>query len=273
VKHGGSPLEVTFQLTTMLEHVTLIITDKATGDYYIVNNDHVSPPQQGDPLAQVAPQYGAIRGLPYTVGPAMTMNLGSTKNAEKKFHDDVWTRYLAAVDWGLRLDIPPDVQKLAKSDPDAYAQKVLALQKAQYEKFYGDQEIFNQGAKALDPLVDALKPLAGDAAKLAPALATVVDKAGALAMLFIQLGPGIGINAGSAKSRALLPSNAEYLFTLEQGHDVHPLTRVARAILHLKMLGGTPSAKEDAFLKFCQAVPQFKQQIDQYQNAGATGNF
>ena len=273
VKRGDSKLEVTFDLTTMLEHVTLVITDKSTGEYYVVNNDQVSPPQTGDPLTQVARQYGAVRGLPYAVGPAVTMKLGSTKDPSKKFHDDMWTRYLAAVDWGLKPDIPPDVAKLEKADPAAYTQRVLAIRQARYEAFYGDQETFDQGVKALDPLVDALAPVAGDVAKFAPALDAVVDKAGALAVLFIRLGPSAGVVAGSARSQALLPRQAQFLFTMEQGHTVHPIARVALGILHLKALGGTLTPKEDALVKFCLAVPMFKQQMDAYQATGAFGKF
>ena len=33
------------------------------------------------------------------------------------------------------------------------------------------------------------------------------------------------MNAGSAKSRALLPTQARYLFTLEQCYKAHPLAR------------------------------------------------
>ncbi|MDR3418083.1 MAG: DUF4157 domain-containing protein [Nevskia sp.] len=272
-KHADAKLDLGFNLTTMLEHVTLIIADKSAGEFYLVNNDFISPPQKGDPLAQVAPQYGAIRGLPYTVGPAMTMNLGPTKDPEKKFHDDAWTRYMASVDWGLRLDIPPDVQKLEKTNPDEYSRKVLAIQKTRYEKFYADQEAFDRGAKALDPKVDALAPLAGDAGRLAPELTKVVDEAGPLAALFVQIGPAVGVNAGSKKSQALLPQHAQYLFTNEPGHAVHPLARVGRAILHLQALGGTLTAKETAFVQFCDAVPQFKEQLDQYRTAGAQGAF
>jgi hypothetical protein len=273
VKRGDAKLEVTFDLTTMLEHVTLVITDKSTGEFYVVNNDQVSPPQKGDPPTQVAPQYSAIRGLPYTVGPAVPVSLGSTKDPQKKFHDEAWTRYRAAVDWGLQPDIPPDVEKLKERDPAAYAQRGLALKNARYEAFYRNQETFDRGAKALDALVDALAPTAGDVARFAPALDPVVEKAEALAALFFRLGPNAGVTAGSAKSLALLPRHAQFLFTMEQGHAVHPITRVALGILHLKALGGTLTPQEDTLVKFCGTVPMFKQQMDAYQAAGAMGEF
>lgn len=147
------------------------------------------------------------------------------------------------MDRGLKLEIPPDIAKPAKTDPAMYSQKVLAVQQARYEAFYRDQEIFDRNAKALDPLVAALAPLAGDVAKLAPALDPLVDKAGVLAVLFIRLGPTAGVVAGSAESQALLPRQAQFLFMLEQGHTVHPIARVALGILHLKALGGALTAK------------------------------
>ena len=273
VRRGDAKLDVSFSLMSMLEHVTLVITDKAAGEFYVVNNDQVSPPQHGDVLDQVAPQYGAVRGLPYTVGPAIPVALGSTKDPQAKFHDEAWTRYLASADWGLRLDIPPEVAKLEKTDPAAYSQKVQAIQQARYEAFYRDQEVFDRGARELDALVDTLKPVAGDVAKLGPALDPVVEKAGALAMVFVRLGPSPGIAVGSAKSQSLLPKQAQYLFTSEQGHTVHPIARVALGILHLKALGGTLTSKADALTKFCATVPLFKQQMDAYQSAGALGKF
>ncbi len=45
------------------------------------------------------------------------------------------------------------------------------------------------------------------------------------------------------------------------------------AILHLRALGGTLRPKQDALVKFCAAVPMFKQQMDAYQAAGAMGQF
>jgi Domain of unknown function (DUF4157) len=273
VNDGDGKLDVTFELTTMLEHVTLVITDKSAGEFYVVNNDQVSPPQKGDPRTQVAPQYQAIRGLPYTVGPAVTVALGSTKDPEKKFHDEAWTRYLASVDWGLELKIPPEVARLEKTDPAAYSEKVLAIQKARYQTFYRDQETFDQEAKALDPQVNALVPVTSDAAKFAAALSPVADTAGGLTDLFTRIGPNAGVVAGSAKSKALLPVYQDYLFTLEPGHTVHPIARVALGVLHLKALGGTPTANEDKVVTFCAAVPMFKQQMNDYQAAGAMGQF
>jgi hypothetical protein len=273
VKRADSKLEVDFRLTTMLEHVTLVITDKAASEFYVVNNDQVSGPHKGDPLEQVAPQYRGVRGLDYTVGPAVSVELGTTKQAESTFHDEVWRRYLAAVDWGLKLDIPKDVAALEKKDPAAFEEKLLAIQKTRYEQFYAGQELFDKKVKELDPLVTKLAPVAGDPAKLAPALDPVVDLAGQLAVLFTNLGPSAGVVAGSARTQALLPKQAEFLFTQEPGHAVHPIARVGLAVLHLKAIGGTTTVKEDAIVAFCDAIPTLEAQLDAYRAAGAKGPF
>lgn len=273
VRGGGMRTEVAFDLYTMLEHVTLVITDKGTNEFYVVNNDTISPPQRGDPLDQVAPQYGALRGLKHTAGPAMQVSLGSTKTPAKRFHDEAWTKYQAATDWGLHLAIPPEVARLERSDPARYAQAVLAIQKARYEAFYRDQEIFDRDAQALDAAVDGLAGAARDGARLATALPPIVESAGALAVLFHKLGPAPGIDAGSTRAQAMLQGGSRYLFTNAPGHSVHPLARVARAILHLQALGGTLTQKEDALVQFCRRVPQFRVQLDQYTQAGAMGPF
>ena len=59
----------------------------------------------------------------------------------------------------------------------------------------------------------------------------------------------------------------------EYFHTVLPIARVALGILHLKALGGALTAKEDAIVKFCAAVPMFKQQMDAYVAGGAMGKF
>jgi hypothetical protein len=273
VTQADSVLDVSFRLTTMLEHVTLVITDTAAGEHYVVNNDTVSGPHKGDPLEQVAPHYGAVRRLPYTVGPAVSVELGSTKVPEKSFHDDVWSRYLAAVDWGLKLDVPKEVEALEKVDPGAFQKKMLEIEKRRYEAFYAGQALFDRKARELDELVTALQPLAGNVAKLAPALDPVVERAGSLAVLFTELGPRVEIVARSAATRALLPPRAEFLFTQEQGHDVHPIARVGRAVLHLKQIGGKPTPKEDAIVAFCDAIATLKRQLDAYRAAGSKGPF
>jgi hypothetical protein len=285
LKASAPKMDVTFELYAMLEHVTLVITDKGSGEFYVVNNNNVSAAKTGDPLAEVAPHYGAVRGLPYTVGPAMEVDLGSTKDPQRRFHDQVWQRYLASADWGLGLEIPPDVQKQKTKDPEAYASAVLAIQKERYTKFYGGQESLSRGLQRLDPEIDKLLPLLGQKATFEAALGPTVDRAGVLGANFMILSSGadpdvIGkpktspdIAVGSKKSQAILPKQSSFLFTTETGHTTHPLARAGMAILHAQANGSALTPKAAAFLQFCDTVPQFKAKIDAYQKAGATGQF
>jgi hypothetical protein len=251
----------------------LIITDVAAGEHYVVNNDQIGPAEKGDPLKQVAPGYAAIRGLPYTVGPSVPIDLGSTKDSEKKFHDQAWTQYTAGVDWGLQLNIPPDVAALERTDPAAYARKIKAIEKDRYESFYRDQELFDRGARVLGAEVDRLATSAGTVTALGTKLGPLVNTAGALADIFIKVGLHPGVVFGSRHPQAKLPTNADYVFAMPQGTSVHPITRVARAILHLKALNGTTTPLMDALVQFCDKIPAFKQDLDAYRAAGATGAF
>ena len=188
----------------MLEHVALVITDNATNTLFMVNNDEISGPHTGDKLAQVASVYQGVRQLAYTVGPAVPVPLGTTKSTDPAFRDQAWKRYKASADWGLGLSpVPPDVEALRKTDPDAYNRQVLAQREDRYKSFYITQEAFDRGVRAFDPQIDALATAASDPARFAQVLAPVVDQAAALARQFIQLGPAQPIAAGSTATQKL----------------------------------------------------------------------
>ena len=271
VRQADAKLDVDFTLVTMLEHVTLVISDRSTGEFYVVSNDEVSPAHTGDPLTQIAPIYGAVRGLDYTVGPAVTVDLGSTRDAPQRFHDGAWSRYLASVDWGLDVDeaasAVKDPSATSPADPQADPTR------SRYKTFYQDQELFDHAVAALDTQVDALRPAADDPAKLGLALAPLADRARVLVVGFASLGPGVGLVSPSASTRALLRNHRKFLFTQAQGHTVYPLARVALAVMRLKALGGVTTAAEDDVAAFCVGEPELKREMDSFQQAGGPTPF
>lgn len=248
-KHASPALDVNFELFSMLEHVALIVTDTAANNFYVVNNDDISGPFTGSKLAKVAQMYQGVRGLPYTVGPAVPVTLGSTRLSDSSFHDRSWTRYKNSADWGL------SATELT-SESDAFAAR-----EDRYKTFYAQQELLDRGLRELDLQIDMLASVASDRAGLALALAPIVAKAGPLAHAFIQLGPKQRIDAGSTATRKLIAGNVDaykaYVFTLAPGHTVHPLVRVAQAVLHLQALGATPSQTALGIVQFCDAIPDF----------------
>ncbi len=277
-KYASPALDLNFELFSMLEHVALIVTDTAAGSFYVVNNDEISGPFTGDKLAKVAQLYQGVRGLDYTVGPAVPVTIGGTKQSDRAFHDRAWDRYKNSADWGLsKPELPPETRALATTDPAAYDRAFAAAWQDRYKSFYARQEALDRGLRELDPQIDALASVAGDPAALARAIAPVAAKAGALADMFTALGPKEGIGIGSTATMKLIEAGVDasqaYIFTRAAGHTVHPLARVGQAVLHLQALGATPSPAALAILQFCDTIPDFHRALATYRAAGATGPF
>jgi hypothetical protein len=270
-KRGDSSLEVTFDLVTMLEHVTLIITDRAASEFYMVNNDAISGPLTGQPDRELSKAYGGVRQLGYAVGPSVPVGVGSTKDSARTFHDRAWTRYQAATDWGLETTPPPDVEALRRTNPAEFARRMGLLEKERYERFYQDQQAFSEMMGRLDGILDGLAPAASDAGRLGSGLDARIEGALLLVRAFIDLGPKQRIVAGSAASRAVLPSTARYLYTMPAGRTVHPLARFAMALHHLHRLGRAQTAKETAYLAEIDRIDDFRDAANAYLQAGATG--
>ena len=272
VKQADARLAVDFTLVTMLEHVTLVIRDTSTGEFYVVSNDEVSPAHTGDPLTQIAPIYGAVRGLDYTVGPAVSLDLGSTRDAPRRFHDEAWSRYLASVDWGLDVDAPASGGK-TPAPASATGDQQADPAQSRYTTFYRDQQLFDHAVGVLDTQIDALRSAANDRAKLEVALAPLAERAHVLVAGFASLGPGVGLVSPSASTRALLRNHRKFLFTQATGHTVYPLARVALAVQHFRSLGGATTAAEDEVAAFCAGVPELKREMDAFQQAGGAQPF
>jgi Domain of unknown function (DUF4157) len=272
-KRGDPGLDLTFELITMLEHVTLIITDRAAGEFYLVNNDAISGPLTGQPDRELSKAYGGVRQLGYAVGPSVPVGIGSTRDAPRTFHDQAWTRYRAATDWGLDTPPPPDVEALRRTNPAEFARRMGLLEKERYERFYRDQQTFSELMARLDPILDGLTPSASDAGRLGSGLDARIDGVLLLVRAFIDLGPKQRIAAGSAASRAVLPNTSRYLYTLPAGRTVHPLARFAMALHHLHRLGRVSTAKETAYLAEIDRIDDFRDAANAYLQAGANGPF
>jgi hypothetical protein len=272
-RQGDSSLDLAFDLVTMLEHVTLIITDRKAGEFFMVNNEVVTGPHKGAPDRELSAAYGGVRQLPYTVGPSVPVQIGTTKDLPRTFHDQAWTRYKAAVDWGLAPRIPPAVERLKSTNPAEYARLTGQLQKERYDQFYRDQQAFSENAEAMDRVVDAMGAVAGDRQKLGDAIDRRIDAAGIMIVAFVNLGPKAGVIAGSRETQAILPRTANYLYTLPAGRASHPLARFAMAILRLHQLGRPATQQETDYLVRVDGIADFKAVVDAYRAAGSAGPF
>jgi hypothetical protein len=277
VKQADSKLDVQFRLATSLDHVTLIIDDKSTAETYLVNNDTVTRLNQTIPESYLRPffrpipsqrewtgtyddqsvtappwvvpekevpkEYADLRGLPYLATPFFFSDLGSTKDSVETFHSGVWANYLTATG------------EMANKE-GALNQDLKA---AKQGNVHGLQKAFAENAAILNNLMDQLTPFANDRDALESNLAGDMDLAIMVLVIFEKF----------LKGFSPLSEKHQFSYSWTQG-PVHPLVRVALAILRLRKLGGTITVPQTKFLAYCEKI--FKELAEQ-REAGEAGRF
>jgi len=225
VKSGDSGLKVTFRLATMLDHVMLIVTDQATKDFYLVNNNQIipvkQPPAGATPPAvnvdeEVMRQYSILRNLPFLVSPINYLELGSTATAEGAFHNAAWSRFLAATAYMAKADYGFPVQKAFSED--------LAILDSLLAPLTSDSPAIEKWLNARWPFAFALMGM----------FARMLN-------VFKRMGPA-GTPAASRNATS---------FQFRQG-GIHPLARVALVLVRFEALGGVLSPEQRQYLLACQ---------------------
>lgn len=230
------PLHISFRVFTMPDHVTLVIDDLDTKDFYVVNNDRISPPKQGDPMREIAGQYAAIRKVKNLVAPAIEMKLGDTSQTDEQFRTQAWSNYKDSASWGL--DVPP-----GKDREEVYG------------KYYEAEQAYDQQLPALESRLDALsgKLKSQDATQQlatldaqAPAL---IQGAAPLLAIFESHGPRAPI-ATSRPDPALrnrLQPKQRFLYSTENGGRDHPLARTVMLLHFWRSIGHTFNPLQQVF--------------------------
>jgi hypothetical protein len=271
VKAGDSKLKVSFTLATLLDHVILVITDNATGDSYLVNNDQITkvarpvgyapqftrpegmspnvdlfledptmpPPKAPDLDEEVARQYAQLRDLPYLVTPVNYLELGSTSDPASSFKAAAWQRYLAATEYMAK--VPVNFSML---------------------------QDFSKDCAALDELVNELAPSAGDADTIAKWLQDGWSHITSLLVRFEQIGPKAFRNITPATTR---PAGSRDSGAFRWPGSNHPLIRVALVLLRLRSLGRPLTNDQQKYLTFFETA--FEELMDKSRHDAESGRF
>jgi hypothetical protein len=260
-------LPVEFKLYAVPDHVALVVIDHSQNDYYVVNNDQISPPKKGEPDKEVANLYESIPNVKNLVTPAMTVPLGSTKMSDADFKKQAWQRYQDSASWSLKVTPKPG------QDP-------AEAQKEAYESFYTGQQDFAKNSELLDRAVDRV------VTDLRSAATAEVEKkyrdplrslAFQTAGLFYKLGPGVNIQTSrpDPKLRERLKGygGVRYLYTSERPGSPNPIARAAMALLFFASLRGPLTDSEKAMVDLCDRVPAFKAAVDAYKASGMPPRF
>lgn len=271
VARSASPrLPISLTLYTMPEHVALVIEHRGENRHYIVNNDQIMGPYQGDILPNVARAYQAAFGRPFGVAPTVGVTLPGPEATEREFRGTAWTRYQASTAWGLETEPPTGPEDVRSEDERA---------EATYRRYNDSQRLFNQGATGLQAALDTLRAeLAGlrpdaERERLDTQLARLTVGVGALITIFAAYGPGARIAVPSVAVQRQLPARAGYLYTLPPGVTVHPLTRFGRALLRLSAIGGTLTPDQQQIIDRLDAIADFHRDLDAYRAAGMGPSF
>ena len=283
-------LDLEFQLFTMLEHVSLVIFDNDHGEYYIVNNNEISRPRRGtrgspEVLESVSETYGSTLGRENFVAPAQAVDLGDTSMADRTFRRQAWQHFRLAGLWGL-AQVPgvSDQYRRYYEDLAAFDEHVGRLMRniagmsiANQSGLSPEQRrraeaalsrMFTTGNALLTIFehYDAYDPsTVVSQADPAVVLSTVVSQEDPAVVLSI-MGPGW---TPQRVARELSPRL--YLSSHIPPGSAHPLTRLARALVHFRgaRLGGDEANYVDRIRNHKELGPA----LIAYEQAGNPPNF
>jgi hypothetical protein len=265
--------EVTFTLATFLDHVTLIISDKSTGDYYLVNNNEITrierptgfapqfrrpsnlppsadvfledpvivPPQRPALEDEVVKQYASIRDLDYLVTPTNYIEVGSTADTAGTFRDAAWQRYLATTGYMARVPANYLMQKWVSDNAAIFDADLDRLKEG------------NADQRALETWLKGNWALVTRTWSVLVGLIQAFDK-----MPQPRTPPAHSHNDVKARWTGGRP---------------HPMVRVALLLLHFKAVGGTLSQDHQLYLRYLDGVPEFKKSLDEHRSDGVAGDF
>ncbi|VTU35484.1 eCIS core domain-containing protein [Variovorax sp. PBL-E5] len=271
VRKGDAKLKLDFTLATLLDHIILIITDDATGDTYLVNNDLITqfskpkgyapqfarppglpanvdlfledpetpPPKPFDRDEEVGKQYAQLRNIPYLVTPVNYTPIGSTKDSGETFKNKAWSIYGKTTDYMAK--VPVDIGML---------------------------EDFSKSSQTLDTLIDELAPQAGSAAAISAWLDAGWPEINSLLVRFEQVGPQA---FNRIKPPAAKPAGSTNGGAFRWTGSNHPLVRVALILLRLQSLGQPLTRAQQQYLNYFEKA--FKDLLDKSRADALAGHF
>ena len=264
-------LDLEFRLFAMPEHVTLVILDRDQNEFYIVNNDQVSPPRRGDMMQEVARAYAPIRGLRNLVAPAVEVSLGTTAMRAARFERRAWSQYQDSASWGIH--VPP----ARPGDTTAPADR----REAAYRGFYAAQRFYNESSPRLHALADRMVAALAVAGSATP-LAIVRSRIGDLTQLAFDHGLAFETAGPFARIDTARPDPAlqrrlsgakRFLFLHQRTARAAPLARAAMALLHFQHLGGALDERQRAIIALADRVSAMHAVLQSYRRSGFPATF
>jgi hypothetical protein len=262
-RHAVPPLHLDFTIYSMLAHVVLVISDRARGNHYLVDNDRITGPFTGDVLDSVARAYARVSGRRAVIGSAARVPLGSTSEAEARFRSAVWRRYRASSRWGL-APVTVDSGEAGATEnqrrEQAYAEHYRAV-----ASFDAETERVHDGVEALLRELQSVTSAETRRTVLLRHLPSLFERAQALRVLLE--GHAIRLPLVTP-TPSFFAERIVWLLTSGREDQPHALLRIARALLYFEGLGGSLSAEQAAFVAWVGTLQLFRRDLASYLGAG-----
>jgi hypothetical protein len=255
-------LGVRLQLHHTLEHSMLLILDEDHAVHYLVNNDEITGPTQGDPLGSLGTAYAGTMGHGFGVSAAAASTPLGTETTDAAFRRRLWRSF----ETGGRLGVDPEPRALGDTRPDAERKDEA------YRGMYAAMDRFDQAGQAGSTLVNGLAAAPGDLTVVEAALPrlTALGRLMATTIDAITRSPRIGLRPGPN-----VVMQREALLTVPAGVAVHPLVRIGKVLMFAEHNGHALTADESALLTSLRSSPfaSIPAALTDYDRAGRPPEF
>ena len=226
-------INVRFEIFTMTDHALLLITEEDADAYFVVSNNDIEGPLYGNQISAIAVAFSESVGRDYVALPSISQPLGSTRDPDRQFRQQIWDRYQNVTRWGLLPEAaePGEVRSEEERSEASYI--------SYYEARREFDELATQVDGAINNLQRELQESEDHMEELERYIGPLTTAGRRLAEIFIQYAAesrsAIGTRPGAHTREWMLYQ----LYSTPARGQQHPLVRLARVILYYQQLGGT----------------------------------
>ena len=261
---------VRLQLFNTLEHFMLVVHDDTSKEHYVVSNDQIVGPRNGNPVSTVATTYAGVMGHPFGISAAGSTQALGIDLSDAAFRNRLWQNY----ETGARLVLDPG--KPPPGDTRPAGERTNEAYKGYYEAMTRFDAAAQAASGQLEQLMASFARLARDPSgrmRTLNAALPQLDRAGtAMAAIIdaIVKSQRIGLRQGPNQ-----PMQRDALLTAPSGVAVQPLARVGKALMFAERNGHTLTADETALLTWLRGAPfpSLSGELTQYDSAGRPAQF
>jgi len=226
-------INVRFEIFTMTDHALLLITEEDANAYFVVSNNEIEGPLYGNQIRAIAVAFSESVGRDYVALPSISQPLGSTRDPDRRFRQQIWNRYQNVTRWGLLPEAPAPGETRSEEERS----------EASYRNYYEAQREFDELATQVDGVINNLRRELQDSEnhieELERYVGPLTTAGRRLAEIFIRYAAEARSAIGEREGANTRTWMLYQLYATPTRGQQHPLVRLARVLLYYQYLGGT----------------------------------